>query len=233
LRRFVARVAVIVVAGAIAGAVASTAFAAASPQPKKHRPSARTHGSLNLRPLWARFPLDSGRASPKKHSTKPSTQPVSPAPSTNGRARSQHHGASSSLAWIAAAAVVSIVLLAVVARRRRGRRRIALAGDDHRPEPQVVAGGERSEVGVAQAAVSAERADPAARAPVDQPHNGYLLFVPTNTGYKLFERPGRAPPASVEFDGEEFGLHGRFRVSKIVASPLPSDDRDCAYLERA
>jgi hypothetical protein len=228
LRRFVAPVAAIVAAGALAGAVASTAFAAASPQPKPHRGSARTgHGSLNLRPLWARFPLSSRRGSPEKPAAKPSTRAGSPEkPATKS--------SWSPLAWIAAAAVASILLLAVVVarRRRRSRRRIALAGNDHR-SPHVAAGMERSEDGVAQAAVRAEQADPDAPAPVDRPRNGYLLFVPTSTGYRLLERPGRAPPESVEFDGEEFGLQGRFRVSKIVASPLPSDERDCAYLESA
>lgn len=141
-----------------------------------------------------------------------------------------------------AAAVASIVLLAVVARGRR-RSRPSLGEDDHQPSWGVAADGERSEDGVALATERREHSEPDARAQpaatdavriaVDRPRNGHLLFVPTSNGYRLFERPGETPPGSVEFEGEEFGLDGRFRVSKIVASPLPNDERDCAYLERA
>jgi hypothetical protein len=242
LLRLVARVAAIVVAGTIAAAVASTAFAAASPQSKPPRPSARTgHGFVNLRPLWSRFPLEPRRGSAEKRATNPSTRPLSPAPNANGRDRRRHQQASSPLAWVVAAGVASIILLAVVARRRR-RSRLALAEDDDQPSWRVAAGGEHGEDGVAPATEWGERAEPASRAgraptdaghvAVDWPRNGHLLFVPTSTGYRLFERPGEAPRASVEFEGEEFGLDGRFRVSKIAASPLPSDKRDCAYLER-
>jgi hypothetical protein len=53
-----------------------------------------------------------------------------------------------------------------------------------------------------------------------------------STGYTLVARSGDVPPVLFEFDGKDFGLDGRFRVSKIGPSPLPSDERDCAYLER-
>ena len=56
----------------------------------------------------------------------------------------------------------------------------------------------------------------------------HLLFITRPTGYELVEREG-APPAlgdAVELDGE-----GRFVVSKVAPSPLPDDDRSCAYLQ--
>jgi hypothetical protein len=55
----------------------------------------------------------------------------------------------------------------------------------------------------------------------------HLLFLTRPTGYELVERDGD-PPATgeaVELDGE-----GRFVVSKVAPSPLPDDDRSCAYL---
>jgi hypothetical protein len=56
----------------------------------------------------------------------------------------------------------------------------------------------------------------------------YLVFVMKPTGYELAEREGEppAPGSAVELEGED----GSFRVSKIAASPLPGDDRRCAYL---
>jgi hypothetical protein len=54
---------------------------------------------------------------------------------------------------------------------------------------------------------------------------GYLLFLTKTTGYELREREGDPPPvgATIEEDG------GALWVSKIGASPLPGDDRRCAY----
>jgi hypothetical protein len=56
----------------------------------------------------------------------------------------------------------------------------------------------------------------------------YLLFVTRPTGYELAEREGDppGPGAEIELDGE-----GRFVVSKVAPSPLPDDDRLCAYLQ--
>ena len=57
----------------------------------------------------------------------------------------------------------------------------------------------------------------------------YLLFVWRSSGYELREQDG-APPAvgaEVEQDGQ------LMRVTKIAPSPLPGDDRPCAYLLRA
>jgi hypothetical protein len=56
----------------------------------------------------------------------------------------------------------------------------------------------------------------------------YLLFVTKPTGYELAEREGEppAPGSSVDLEGE----NGRFTVAKVASSPLPGDDRRCAYL---
>jgi hypothetical protein len=56
----------------------------------------------------------------------------------------------------------------------------------------------------------------------------HLLFVPGHTGYELTEREGEAPRA-----GEELELdgNGAFVVVKVGPSPLPQDDRACAYLQ--
>ena len=56
----------------------------------------------------------------------------------------------------------------------------------------------------------------------------HLLFITRPTGYELVEREGDppAPGEAIELDGE-----GRFVVSKVAASPLPDDDRSCAYLQ--
>jgi hypothetical protein len=58
----------------------------------------------------------------------------------------------------------------------------------------------------------------------------HLLFVTRPTGYELAERDGDppAPGELVELDGE-----GRFVVSKVAPSPLPDDERLCAYLQTA
>jgi hypothetical protein len=56
----------------------------------------------------------------------------------------------------------------------------------------------------------------------------HLIFVPGHTGYELTERDGEAPRPGdeVELDGS-----GAFVVVKVAPSPLPQDDRACAYLQ--
>jgi hypothetical protein len=56
---------------------------------------------------------------------------------------------------------------------------------------------------------------------------GYLVFVWSPAGYRLQERTGDLPDVGSEVieDGER-----RFRVTKIAPSPLPGDQRSCAYL---
>ena len=57
----------------------------------------------------------------------------------------------------------------------------------------------------------------------------YLLFISKPTGYELAEREGEPPSPGSEIELEDGG--GRFLVSKIAPSPLPQDDRLCAYLQ--
>jgi hypothetical protein len=56
----------------------------------------------------------------------------------------------------------------------------------------------------------------------------HLLFVPRHTGYEVAERQGEAPRP-----GEEVELDGgaSYVVVKVAPSPLPEDDRACAYLQ--
>jgi hypothetical protein len=57
----------------------------------------------------------------------------------------------------------------------------------------------------------------------------YLLFVWRPTGYELRERQGELPSVGTVLDEEE----GRMLVTRIGPSPLPGDDRRCAYLQAA
>lgn len=58
---------------------------------------------------------------------------------------------------------------------------------------------------------------------------GHLLFLSKSSGYELAERDGDPPaPGSTVEDGEK-----TFRVAKLAPSPLPGDNRVCAYLEPA
>ena len=56
---------------------------------------------------------------------------------------------------------------------------------------------------------------------------GYLLFVWKPSGYELAEREGEPPAPGTEVEEGE----GRFFVSKVGTSPLPGDERACAYLQ--
>jgi hypothetical protein len=57
--------------------------------------------------------------------------------------------------------------------------------------------------------------------------NGYLLFISKPTGYELREREGELPAVGEEVEeGKD-----RLRVSKLAPSPLPGDQRRCAYLQ--
>ncbi len=57
----------------------------------------------------------------------------------------------------------------------------------------------------------------------------YLLFVGKPSGYELHEREGDLPAVGDEV--EEDGT--RMRVTKVAASPLPRDERRCAYVQPA
>jgi hypothetical protein len=56
--------------------------------------------------------------------------------------------------------------------------------------------------------------------------NGYLLFVSKPSGYELREREGEPPEVGSVVEEED----GRLRVTKLAPSPLPGDQRRCAYL---
>ncbi len=58
----------------------------------------------------------------------------------------------------------------------------------------------------------------------------HLLFVSKPSGYELLERDGDAPEPGAEVELEE-GV--RYTVVKLGPSPLPQDDRACAYLQSA
>ena len=55
----------------------------------------------------------------------------------------------------------------------------------------------------------------------------YLLFIWKPTGYELRERDGELPALGSVLDEED----GRMVVTRIGPSPLPGDDRRCAYLQ--
>jgi hypothetical protein len=58
----------------------------------------------------------------------------------------------------------------------------------------------------------------------------HLLFVSKPSGYELVERDGDPPEPGSELEVGDNGL--RFTVAKLGPSPLPQDDRVCAYLQR-
>jgi hypothetical protein len=54
----------------------------------------------------------------------------------------------------------------------------------------------------------------------------YLLFVWKPTGYELREREGELPEVGAVLEEEE---DGRMLITRVGPSPLPADDRRCAY----
>ena len=55
----------------------------------------------------------------------------------------------------------------------------------------------------------------------------YLLFIWKPSGYELREAEGEVPAVGSEVEAD----NEKLRVSKIAPSPLPNDDRPCAYLQ--
>ena len=57
----------------------------------------------------------------------------------------------------------------------------------------------------------------------------YLVFLWRPSGYELVERDGDVPSVGdvLDDDGREL------TVTKVVSSPLPGDDRRCAYVQPA
>jgi hypothetical protein len=64
--------------------------------------------------------------------------------------------------------------------------------------------------------------------PADGKPGGHLRFISTTTGYRLVEVEGPPPSSGATVDVSE--QLGAFRVMKLGPSPLPNDDRVCAYL---
>jgi hypothetical protein len=57
----------------------------------------------------------------------------------------------------------------------------------------------------------------------------HLLFVTKPSGYELVERDGDPPTPGEAVELEEL----RYTVIKVGPSPLPQDERACAYLQAA
>jgi hypothetical protein len=57
----------------------------------------------------------------------------------------------------------------------------------------------------------------------------HLLFVTKPTGYELVERDGDPPALGESVEVEDLS----FMVIKVGPSPLPQDERACAYLQTA
>ena len=56
----------------------------------------------------------------------------------------------------------------------------------------------------------------------------HLLFVSKPTGYELREADGDVPSVGAIVDVEDVG---RMVVTRTAPSPLPGDERRCAYLQ--
>ena len=63
------------------------------------------------------------------------------------------------------------------------------------------------------------------------PGERYLLFVPASRGYELVEREGEVPAVGAEVELEDGAQI--YVVTKVAPSPLPGDDRRCAYVQHA
>jgi hypothetical protein len=57
----------------------------------------------------------------------------------------------------------------------------------------------------------------------------HLLFVWKPSGWELREREGDPPAVGEEVEEDAV----RMTVTKVAPSPLPDDDRRCAYLQPA
>ena len=54
----------------------------------------------------------------------------------------------------------------------------------------------------------------------------HLLFIWKPSGYELREADGEVPTVGSEVEADD----KRMQVTKVAPSPLPNDDRLCAYL---
>jgi hypothetical protein len=232
----------VIVAGAIVVAAPSARPAAGSAAHTSTAPGRvdrKSQPAPNPTVLWSRFPLGQRPVSSERATKR------GPGSATS-RVQLRHDGSRSSqfdpkLAMLYASIVLLVLVTTVVLVKRRlaspavgpkHRRRSALPRSEHSGghlRAQVIDRRARS-VGMAAAARHATSGDLSG---VERRLGGHLVFVPTDKGYALLERPGDAPPLGGELDGKELGVKGRFSVSRIRSSPLPGDQRDCACLERA
>ena len=64
--------------------------------------------------------------------------------------------------------------------------------------------------------------------PIQSPSDvAHLLFVWKPSGYELRERDGDPPAVGDEVQEDEI----RMVVTKVAPSPLPADERRCAYIQ--
>ena len=64
--------------------------------------------------------------------------------------------------------------------------------------------------------------------PIQSPSDmAYLLFVWKPSGYELREREGDPPSVGDELEEGDT----RMVVTKVAPSPLPADERRCAYIQ--
>jgi hypothetical protein len=101
---------------------------------------------------------------------------------------------------------------------------------------------EPSPVNADEAAARVDEGKPGGRAPAaprdevraaassrDRP-SGYVLFIATAAGYQLLDQDATPGAAGDVIHIPRVSETG-FRIAKIGASPLPGDERRCAYLE--
>jgi hypothetical protein len=82
------------------------------------------------------------------------------------------------------------------------------------------------EIEILEEAVAALEAEPKPE-PEPAPIPAHLLFAWTPKGYSLHEASGDLPSV-----GARVGINGsEYSVAKVARSPLPGDERRCAYLE--
>jgi hypothetical protein len=172
--------------------------------------------------LWSKFPLYAKRPPPAQL-RKPAHRALPGAALDSGRRRTWRPNALLSV-LLASAAALLLAAGAVAIRRRSAAAR--------GPDPAGGKSEAEAEPTVQARTVQAAEDDaPRHGHRPDEPPAVHVLFVPTELGYALVERAGDVPPVLDQIEGRDLGMEGRFLVSKVSASPLPRDDRRCAYLE--
>jgi hypothetical protein len=230
------RMALVTLFAGVVAAIPSLAGAGAPPARPPQSADVRGHRPPNLKHLWSRFPLGEKRLRIAGIQKLPGA--VLPHAPRRTEARSPQAGGGSwpldpMLAMLVVSAAVLMLPAGLVARRRR---RVALptnpsAGTELRPLVAEARGPSTHRPAAAKTPAD-DRPAPVRHPAMERPREAHLLFVPTETGYTLIERAGAAPPVFGQVEGSEVGLEGCFLVSKVGSSPLPGDERRCAYLEQ-